>query len=39
MSVVEKERSTGAKWSLLLGWRRKRKKKLSKSSKMMEKPE
>jgi hypothetical protein len=38
MLVVEKERRTEAKWSLQLGLRRKRKKKISKSSKMMENP-
>jgi hypothetical protein len=37
MSVV-KEIRAGAKWSLQLGWIRKRKRKLSKSSKMMENP-
>jgi hypothetical protein len=32
---VEKERRAGVKWSVQLGWRRKRKKKMSKSNKMM----
>jgi hypothetical protein len=34
MSVVEKERRAGAKWSVQLGWRRERK-KMSKSNKMV----
>jgi hypothetical protein len=36
---VEKERRAGAKWLVRLGPRRKRKKKMSKSNKMMKTPE